>query len=80
MKYNSIKRKNNFVTSFFCISLFIINYDLIAQNAEFNHKKYWYLKWRLKNYFMVEGEGYGKILPMGIRNTNLFNPIFLLYH
>lgn len=38
-----------------------------SQTPEFNLKKYWYLRWRLKNYFMVVGEGPGKSIPAGIR-------------
>lgn len=63
-----LKKRNNLL----CF-LFLFSVSAFTQTAEFNLKKYWYLKWRLKNYFMVEGEGYGKTLPMGIRNTYVDN-------
>lgn len=50
------------------LSLFLlINGISIAQNADFNMQKYWYLRWRLKNYFMVVGPNYGEGYPAGIQ-------------
>ncbi|NUM50984.1 MAG: T9SS type A sorting domain-containing protein [Flavobacteriales bacterium] len=49
--------------------IFLLTTNLFAQNSEFNLKKYWYLRWRLTNYFMVVGEGPGKSLPAGIRRA-----------
>lgn len=69
------------INKYLCFLIMFITLTTVAQDANFNLKKYWYLRWRLKNYFMVEGEGYGKTLPIGIRNieTNLlFIPFFAL--
>lgn len=67
MKYNSKRRKNKFVLITLVIGFTTISLSLSTQNADFNLKKYWYLRWRLTNYFMVVGEGPGKSLPAGIR-------------
>ena len=51
------------------LSLFLlISVTSAAQDADFNMQKYWYLRWRLKNYFMVVGPNYGEGYPGGIRN------------
>lgn len=65
-----------------CLFLFIMLVSLpicIAQNSNTNQerlKKYWYLRWRLKNYFMVVGDCYGCSLPASIRN-NWAEPQFI---
>lgn len=47
--------------------------ESFSQGAQFNHKKYWYRRWRLKNYFLVMGDGPGMSLPFEVRNTMLKN-------
>ncbi len=54
----------------YCLLLFTAPSLFVqGQGSEFNLKKYWYLRWRLTNYFMVVGEGPGKSLPAGIRRA-----------
>jgi hypothetical protein len=50
------------------LSIISIILEANAQNVDFNQQKYWYLRWRLKNYFMVVGPNYGQSIPAGIRN------------
>lgn len=54
----------------FILAAIFLPVFLKAQNAELNLHKYWYLRWRLVNYFMVVGEGPGKSLPAGIRHRH----------
>lgn len=62
---NSILKKNKIL---YCLLMFMAPSLFVhGQGSEFNLKKYWYLRWRLSNYFMVVGEGPGKSLPAGIR-------------
>lgn len=67
------------INKYLCFLIMFITLTTVAQDANFNLKKYWYLRWRLKNYFMVIGEGSGKSLPAGIRRaygTDLVNGIY----
>ena len=66
--------------SYFCILkkyfmkksllIFILSLNVIAfsQSPDANLDKYWNLRWRLKNYFMVVGPNYGEGYPAGMRN------------
>lgn len=56
--------------------LFLILFSSIklsAQTPDFNLQKYWYLRWRLKNYFMVVGPNYGEGYPSGHRGFYVEN-------
>ena len=53
---------------YFTITFVVLANMIYSQSANFNLKKYWYLKWRLTNYFMVTGPNYGEGMPFGIRN------------
>jgi hypothetical protein len=37
--------------------------DQLAQNSDINLQKYWYYRWRLRNNFLVVGDGQGCSLP-----------------
>ena len=47
--------------------IIFISTNLLAQLEDLNLQKYWYLRWRLKNYFMVIGPNYGEGYPAGFR-------------
>lgn len=50
------------------IVLLLQSLHAVAQTPDMNMQKYWYLRWRLRNYFMVVGPNYGEGFPAGIRN------------
>ncbi|MES2587595.1 MAG: hypothetical protein V4622_01365 [Bacteroidota bacterium] len=45
-----------------------VSFASLTQSSKENMEKYWNLRWRLKNYFMVVGPDYGEGYPAGVRN------------
>ncbi|MBI3500620.1 MAG: T9SS type A sorting domain-containing protein [Bacteroidetes bacterium] len=55
-------------TAIFLSCIFLSDVFLYAQGNQMNLQKYWHYRYRLKNYFMVMGDGSGESLPATIRN------------
>ena len=50
--------------------LFAFVSPVFAQTEELNLQKYWYYRYRLKQYFMVDGDGPGMSIPAKGRNRD----------
>jgi hypothetical protein len=65
----------------YTVAIFLNSVELYAQSSQKNLEKYWYYRYRLKNYFMVVGPSEGMSLPAHARNiwggylTWLENPV-----